>query len=198
MTSTSVTSTDLLDGLRDPRNDTVWHAFFERYSPLLVSFCRRLGLSDANARDAAQETLVAFLTSYQQGAYQREKGRLRTWLFTIARNKTRDLQRRRAREMIPQDASCETAFLDRVPDEDQLEQLWEDEWRRAVLAACMDEVRQQVEPHTMRAFELLVLEGRSADEVAAELNMSRDTVYQAKSRILARIQKFRTRLEQTW
>ena len=81
----TATNTELLIGLADPQNRAVWQMFHDRYRPLLITFAKRLGLKEADAEDAAQEALIAFVASYQDGKYQRDKGRLRTWLSAIAR-----------------------------------------------------------------------------------------------------------------
>ena len=77
----STTNTSLLAGLRDRSNDACWSEFFGRYQPLLVGFGHKLGLSETDAQDAAQETLMAFVSTYREGGYDRQKGRLRTWLM---------------------------------------------------------------------------------------------------------------------
>ena len=71
----TATSTSLLVGLRDLRNEQVWQDFSNRYSPVLVNFGRRLGLSEQDAEDAAQETLISFSNGYRDGLYDPAKGR---------------------------------------------------------------------------------------------------------------------------
>ena len=57
---TTITSTTLLDGLRDPRNRSVWDQFVSRYRPTIVRFGCRLGLREDEGENAAQEALKAF------------------------------------------------------------------------------------------------------------------------------------------
>ena len=83
----SSTSTNLLIGLGDLSNDKVWSTFCSRYQAVIMSFARRAGLSEQDAQDAAQDTLLAFADSYRRGKYNRDKGHLRTWLFSIAMHK---------------------------------------------------------------------------------------------------------------
>jgi RNA polymerase sigma factor (sigma-70 family) len=194
----STTNTALLAGLRDPQDDVVWREFCERYRPVLVSFASRLGLGRPEAEDAAQETLLAFATSYRQGHYDREKGRLRSWLSGIAQNKIRDIQRRRQREAAIGDGKETTAFVERFPDPHSLSEVWEAEWRRALVRACLERVRSQVEPTTIRAFELFALREWPAEEVASHLGLSRNAVYKAKNHVLSRLRSMRKDLEGSW
>jgi DNA-directed RNA polymerase specialized sigma24 family protein len=90
------TSTILLQRLKDRGDDAIWREFDTRYRPVLLAVGRRLGLGLADAEDAAQETLVAFLAEYKEGRYRREMGRLRDWLAGIMTHKVQDLRGDRA------------------------------------------------------------------------------------------------------
>jgi RNA polymerase sigma-70 factor (ECF subfamily) len=79
-----------------------------------------------------------------------------------------------------------------------MSEAWEEEWRQAVLKACIAELRQQVEPVTLEAFELYALQGVAADEVARRLGISRNAVFLAKSRLLARLRDMQTQMEEVW
>lgn len=194
----TATSTSLLLALKDRENDGVWTTFCERYQPLVLSFARKLGLNEHEAEDAAQETLMAFAKAYEQGAYDPEKGRLRQWLLGIASNKIRDIQRRRGREYVPDVPADETGLLDGLPDDRTLSELWEAEWERSILAACMEIVRRQVEPGTMQAFELFVLQEKPAEEVAQQLGTTANAVFKAKRRVLSRMREAYQELQQNW
>jgi RNA polymerase sigma-70 factor (ECF subfamily) len=193
----TITNTFLLAGLKD-RDENVWEQFCTRYQPLLVAFAKRMGLKEQDAQDAAQETLLAFLSAYREGGYAREKGRLRTWLFGIASHKVRDIQRRRGREVVVADNPDTTAFMDKVADDEHMTQAWDEEWQRAVMKQCLDEVRTQVKPKTMEAFELFALQGWPAEKVAAHLNMTENAVWIAKNRVLSRLRKFQEYLEENF
>jgi RNA polymerase sigma factor (sigma-70 family) len=194
----STTNTQLLVGLRDPQNDAIWSEFVRRYQPVLLAFARRLGLNEPDAQDAAQDALMAFAAGYREGKYDPGRGRLRTWLYGIAANKIHDVQRQRPRDRLIADASNETAFLERVPDDHSMSEIWEAEWRRSVLASCMEEVRREIKPSSMQVFELCVLQKRPVDETADRLGMSRDAVLKARTRVLSRIREIRARMESEW
>lgn len=175
-----------------------WHAFDARYRPLILAVGRKLGLQDADAEDAAQETLAAFVEAYRQGRYQREKGGLRDWLRGIARNKIRDVYRRRShQEKLVADRTGVTSFWDQIEDK-HVKPIWEEEWRRAVLRQCLLEVRHRVSPRTFEAFELFALERQPAAQVAVHLGVSQDVVYQSKSRVLVRIRELLPEMEEVW
>lgn len=195
------TSTYLLDGLKNPADQSAWEAFVSRYRPLIVNYAQRaFGLAIEDAEDAAQMALADFARAYQAGQYERTKGRLRNWLFGIATNRTRKLIRQKARnrEVQVADPSSETGFIQRVPDDDALEQAWENEWRQAVAEQCLEEIRFQFEPKTVAAFELYVWKGHPAREVADQLTMSENAVYLAKHHVLKRVRELLPRMEEIW
>lgn len=186
----TVTSTDLLAALRDPQNSEVWGRYVDRYRPLIVAYCKRLGIREPDAEDIAQATLVSFSRAYQDGKYDRERGRLRGWLFAIARNELATWNRkRRAKEVQVAGSSDATDFFAGVSDEAGSEEIWEQEWREAVVRQCLGEIRREVDPKTFEAFELFAGKGLSAEEVGRRLGMSANAVFSAKRRILRRVRE---------
>jgi len=194
----TITNTSLLNGLKDPNNNRIWSEFFERYQPMLMAFAKRLGLNEHDAQDAAQETLMNFVNAYREGGYDREKGRLRTWLFGIAAHKIRDIQRKRGKQLVIVDNSHTTRFLNKVPDDHSMSEIWEAEWARAILGQAMKEVRQQVKPQTMEAFELFAIKGLPAEQVAKQLGMTENAVWIAKNRVLSRLRNTQEFLEENF
>ena len=87
-------------------------------------------------------------------------------------------------------------YWDSLPDESTLESVWESQWQRVILTRCLDQVRSEFEPEVYRAFELYAMQDRPADQVADELGTSRNAIYIAKSRILARLRQCRLEVEE--
>jgi RNA polymerase sigma-70 factor (ECF subfamily) len=192
----SRTTTALLNGLHDSRNDPAWEAFDARYRPILLGFAKNLGLSDADAADVAQETLVRFVQDYREGKYDRTRGRLGAWIVGIARYRILDLQRARANRHEVAGESV-IAALD---DPDRLQAAWDAEHRQAILREAMAELRKatKTDERTIRAFELVAAHGRSPQQVADELGMSVHDVYLAKSRVAARLRDIIVEIERLY
>lgn len=187
------TTTALLEGLLDPADEDTWRAFDARYRPILIAFGRRLGLPPEDAADAAQETLAAFVKSYRGGKYDRDRGRLHAWITGIARNCIADLRQRRARHWRQRGLSA----LAELPDPATMTRIWDEAFEQELLRQGLVELRQQTktEAPTIRAFEMLALDGRRPADVAAELNITLNDVYLAKHRCLKRLRAILTRLE---
>jgi len=178
------TTTAMLEALLDPADDEVWRDFDHRYRPILVAFARRLGLPAEDAADAAQETLARFVRSYRDGKYDRQRGRLRSWIIGIARHCVYDIHQRRAT-----DPKRGMSAISELPDESTINAMWDEECEHEILRQGISELRQQTrtEEGTIRAFEMLAFDDRTPAEVAEELSISVNDVYLAKHRCLKRL-----------
>jgi len=199
LTSVTVTSTKLLSDLATPGNDSAWHDFVARYRPVLVSFGRRAGLSLDDADDAAQETLRSFAVAYRAGKYDRQKGRLRHWLFGIATNHIRKARQQvKKRRDRGEGGDGEMQPFAELPAHDDLADAWEEEWRRAILQQCLVEAKRHFSEKMIKAFEMFACEGRPGSEVGAQLGMTEGAVYLAKHKVLAYVRQITPAVEEIW
>lgn len=182
----SRTSTTLLDGLHDPENQQAWRRFYGRYVPMLLSYAKRVGLSDADSQDAVAATLTTFVEAYRDGRYDRSQGRLKSWLGGIIQNKIRKIRERRPPASIENHSEPAAAF---EPDD-----AFEREWQLQRLADAMELLRQEIDPNTFQAFDLYTLKGWPAGQVADFLGMSINAVYISKSRTVERLRQIAQRL----
>ena len=185
-----LTTATVLQNLRDFDNREAWSSFADRFRQPVVSFARSMGLHQADAEDAAQETLLAFAEAYRRGQYDPAKGRLSKFLFGIAYR-----QALRARRVGAQVAPVGTTVWAQVPHEQDASGIWDTEWEQSLLDECLRQVRSEFEPATFRAFELTVREGLDAAEAARQLDVPVKSVYNAKHRILKRIRELRGQYE---
>ena len=193
MLNVTQTTTALLQGLHETDNTIAWEVLDSRYRPIVIGLARRLGLSAQDADDVAQETMLRVLDEYRQGRYDRERGRMRSWLLTIARTKIADVHRKRG---IRKEARGESAMIT-CPDDAELEDLWLSERRRVILREALADLQShsKTADKTIIAFEKLVFHRQSVSDVADELEMSENDVYLAKSRTTKRLKKTVEHLE---
>jgi RNA polymerase sigma-70 factor (ECF subfamily) len=192
-----VTTTQVLEDLRDANDAMAWEQFRDHFYPIVSGFARRMGLSEANAEDAAQETMMAFLKAFRDGRYDRERGHLSNWLFGLAKRVLLDFRKRLKPELLIADRTSGTSFWNAMEDEDAVRNTWTTEWRRMVLARCVEKVRREMDPRVFEAFELYALSETPVEQVAEKLNMTRNAVYIAKSRVLSRLRELEQEFERT-
>lgn len=188
------TTTQILESLRDPANGSMWRSFDDRYRPILMGFARRQGLSEDDAADVAQTALTQFASDYRDGRYQRERGRLSSWIIGIARNRVADLKRAQVRRRIDRGESA----LIETPDESAMERDWEEARQRVILERAMLVLRSdtRLDERTIRAFDLCALRNMPAQEAAAECGMTVAEVYVAKNRAIKKLREIVSQLTQ--
>jgi RNA polymerase sigma-70 factor (ECF subfamily) len=174
------TSISLLERLRQEPDEAAWERFVRLYTPLLLYWARRLGLQDEDAADLVQDVLVVLVRKLPEFQYQRERS-FRGWMRTVLMNKWRD--RRERGKAIPLDTSIEP---EAAADDDGLD---EREYRLYVIGRALRLMSSEFEPSTWQSCWETVVGGRPVAEVAAELGITVNAVYLAKSRVLARLRQ---------
>ncbi len=179
------TTTEMLDGLHDSSNERVWTDFDDRYRPILIGFGRSLGLSDADAADLAQDAITRFVIEYREGKYDRERGRLRSWLIGIVRYRVLELRRKKG---VRKEAHGVTRAAE-LPSKREMTQMFERQHEAEIYRRAVEKLKatSKTDEHTVRAFELLMERQMAPKLVAEELGMSIDDVYRAKSRVAQRL-----------
>ena len=118
------------------------------------------------------------------------KGSFRGWLSTIARNlivNLLDAQRRHPRGT--GDSEVRRLLEEQPAPDSQQSAVFDAEYRLRVLDWAAERVRDEFPEAVWQAFWKTGVEGQSAEEAARVLGLSVGTVYQYKSRVVARIRR---------
>jgi RNA polymerase sigma-70 factor (ECF subfamily) len=178
------TPPSLLQRLRQPGDERAWERFTELYTPLLYYWTRRLGLQPQDASDLVQDVFTLLVQKLPEFAYDRRRS-FRSWLRTVILNKWRDRQRERVERPLPADAAAFNGLA--VPDPAPL--LEETEYQQHLVRCALQVMQAEFQPVTWRACWEYVVAGRPPAEVAAELGVTVNSVYVAKSRVLTRLRQ---------
>ncbi|MBI4325468.1 MAG: sigma-70 family RNA polymerase sigma factor [Chloroflexi bacterium] len=95
--SSRATRPSLLARLKDWSQQTAWREFDHDYAPLLRNVARKAGLTDAEADEVAQETLIAVAKKIGEFKHAGNCGSFRAWLYQQARWRIADQFRLRKR-----------------------------------------------------------------------------------------------------
>ena len=186
----STTSTGLLERVRAQEPDA-WRSLVELYGPLVFDWCRRKGLQPEDAADVTQEVFQAVAANIATFRKDRPGDSFRKWLWTITQNKLNDFLRSRGAQPEATGGSEAQARLLAVPEQSSPS---DPSARSAadlapLLARALDSVRAEFEPTTWQAFWQTTVDGRLPADVAADLGVSVNAVYKAKSRVLRRLRE---------
>ncbi len=194
----SPTTVQLLERLGEPNAEDAWIGFDRRYRPLALAVARRLGLSQADAEDVTQQTMLSFLREWTQHRYDAERARLRTWIITIVRHRAIDLLRARSRGIGPV-GSLDPAIESGISAA-ELEQTWDEMARKSMLADAMERLRQEsrTEERTIAIFERFAIQSVPVEAVAKEFGASAAEIYRIKSRLITRLREIVGAVETEW
>ncbi len=184
-TDSGLTSLSMLDRVRSA-DDEAWRRLVHLYSPLIYHWCQRSGLSSEDAADLMQEVWSAVSRNIARFDRASAGGTFRGWLWTITRNKLRDFFRARAGRITGVGGSEAQRLLTGVPVDEPASEPAE---TSNLIHRALEMIRRDFEPRTWTAFWRTAVEGCAAGDVAAELHLSVDAVYQAKSRVLRRLRE---------
>lgn len=187
----SETPASLLERLRRCPDPASWQRLVAIYTPLLRHWLRRHALQPADADDLVQEVLAAAAAELPRFQYDREKGSFRSWLRVLTVNRLRHFWRaQQSRPTATGDSDFRKRVLDQLADpHSDLSRLWDAEHDRHVAHQLLAQLEPEFEPTTWRAFRRTVLDGLQAAEAAAELGMSVNAVFIAKSRVMRRLRQ---------
>lgn len=179
------TASSLIAGVKalDP---AAWRQLAALYGPLIYGWARRAGLRGEDAADVTQDVFRAVAARAPHIQHGRPGDTFRGWLWTVTRNKLRDFWRTRADRPVAAGGTDAHELLLLVADAAE-SQSGVAPAAAGLLRRAVELVRAEFEDRSWNAFWRVTVEGRAAGEVAAELGMTANAVYVARSRILRRL-----------
>jgi RNA polymerase sigma factor (sigma-70 family) len=179
----AATRQSLLTRLKHHDDHAGWQRFFDTYGGVIHALGMRAGLSDAEADDALQETLLSVAKEIPGFRYDPARGSFKGWLFRITRRRIADQFRARARRQRDGDDAAGT--IEQMPDPagDPLTPLWEEEWKQNQMEWAIERVKLKVSSRQWQMFDLAVLEQWPSGRICKLLGVNRAQLYMAKMRV---------------
>ena len=170
--------------------ENAWKDLTDLYHPLIIGWLRRQGVAACDLDDLSQEILLSVVKYLPSFEHSGRPGAFRSWLRTIACNRTIDYWRGIDAGTESSGTKGAAAALQEIKDpHSDLNRRWDEEHDRYVLGCLLDLVEEEFEPTTLKAFRRVTLDGVSGAEAAKELGLTVPAVYMAKSRVLKRIRQ---------
>lgn len=200
------TRLSLLSRLKRWDDQESWRDFFDTYWKFLYSIALKAGLSDDDARDMVQETVVAVAKGLREGRFKAAEGSsFKAWLKLIVQRRVASHLRR---PRLPfaghgpgEDDTAQTSTVERIPapEVSVVVEVWEEEWAKNLADAAIERVKQRVSAKQFQMFDLYVLKEWPVGDVARTLHANIAQVYLAKHRVTGLIKqetaKLRKRME---
>lgn len=175
------TSAGLLDQLKEPNPAEAWRRMVSIYGPLIYLWAKAKSLSSEDAADLVQDVFITL--TREMKAWQYDPSRtFRGWLRTIAERRAIDMLRRNAKYQKSEDVDVE-----QLAGSDSNDLFVEQEFRQHVIRSAFDSIRHEFQAAVWQAAYRQLVLNQPAGQVASELQLSVNSVYLAKSRVLARL-----------
>lgn len=180
---------------RASRNEPgAWELLDKLYRPFVTSWFSAHVQNLVDVDDLTQEVLAAVFKELPKFNHSGQTGAFRKWLRTISLNRLLGYRRNLQTRGAAVGGSEFSARLNEIPDESDLEMLWNTEHDAAVLRFLFQRIESTFETRTIAVFQRLVVDGVAVNDVAMEFGISIGAVYVARSRVLRKLKEESDRL----
>lgn len=183
------TRLSLLSRLKDWNDQESWKVFFDTYWKLIYNAAMRAGLTDAEAQDVVQETVISVVKKMPGFSYDAAKGSFKGWLLQLTKWRVADELRKRQKGIehrgYESPTSTGTDAMEHLADPSGLkvEAAWDEEWEKNLWDAAIERVKRKVDGKQFQVFDLYVCKRWPVTKVARALKVNPGRVYLTKHRI---------------
>jgi RNA polymerase sigma-70 factor (ECF subfamily) len=183
------TRQSLLSRLKDWNDQESWKVFFDTYWKLIYNAAMKAGLTNAEAQDVVQETVISVFKSMPTFNYNSQRGSFKSWLLKLTSWRISDQLRKRQQDIECQQdephtsTETKTAAFERIVDPVGLETTWDEEWEKNLFEAAVERVKGKIDPRQYQLFDLYVFKKWSVAKIVKTLMVNPGKVYLAKHRV---------------
>jgi len=183
----------LISRLKNWDDHESWREFFDLYWKLIYGVSIKSGLSPEEAQDVVQETVISVCKNINKFRADPAYGSFKGWLLQLTRWRILDQIKKRSKEESARihvhsgqdETSSSTSTVARIPDPaaNALDQIWDNEWERNMVAAALERLERQVSAKHYQVFFLHVIKQYPVEKVAQVAGIKPDQVYVIKHRL---------------
>jgi RNA polymerase sigma factor (sigma-70 family) len=163
--------TSIVDGDRD-----AFTTLYDRYGDRIYDFCYSMLHDAAEAADVTQDT---FLMAFEKLDKLRDRGKVKSWLYAVARNDCLKRIRRRSREVASSDALEDLVAEEEIDERSDSNILRELVWSAA----------EGLAPRDQALLDLHVRQGLNGQELADAVGVNVSNVYVMVNRLKAQFER---------
>ena len=194
------TRASLLRRLPNFEDQASWTEFFNIYWKLIYGVARKAGLTDVEAQDVVQETMVSVIKHIPTFKYDPAIGTFKAWLLNMTRWRILDQLRKRlpvSNKKSKDDSTVGTSMLEKVidPKSEDLNTAWNKDWEQTLFEGARAKVKKRVDPQKYQIFDCYVRKEWPVEKVATVFGVSVEQVYMVKHRVMEMIRDEIKRME---
>lgn len=181
------TRATLIQRVQNQHDEKSWEEFVRVYRRYIYAIIRSMNISEHDTEDILQQVLINLWNSLPKMDYEKIN-RFRSWLSTVTKNCVTDFIRKRTRdanrlEKASKDDTLTYLATIRLPEIDAIA---EREWEIHLTNMALDNIEPLFSGKAVAAFRL-TLQGKSVEQIAAELDLKENSVYRLKNRVKDRL-----------
>ena len=173
----------LIQRARNPNDSQAWDQFADYYKSFIRMVLMQLQVRTDELDDLSQTVLLKLWQGLPTMKMGRGGARFRTWLGKVIRNAVYDHFRQVASR---KRRDSNAAVADVVPSD--LDDIIESEWRKHIITLVLGRLNASFSGKAMDVF-MMTLDGKSVDDIASTLELSKDSVYVLRNRVQSRFRK---------
>jgi RNA polymerase sigma factor (sigma-70 family) len=191
----------LLSRLKDWNDQSSWNRFFQTYWKLIYRTALHAGLTQEEAQEVVQETVLSVCRRMPEFRYDPGRGSFKAWLLKVTQWRIRDQWRKRMpvnRAMgVPDEGRVQAEDIEEIPDPgpNELEGLWDQEWNQNLLNAALERIKLRVDPKQYQVFDQYAVKNVPLAQVCRLFQVSAGRVYLIKHRMTRLLQREMRKLE---
>lgn len=170
------TRQSILSRLKAILEDGSWREIFEIYWKLIYNTARKCGLSDSEAQNVVQETMVTLKRDLYKCEFDPQQVSFKAWLQESTERNIGDQIRKR-----PQWNSTDGPTERDLKADIQAD--WDNDWSVNIVDEALRRVRTRMPPKEFQAFYTNVVHRKGAKATAELLRMSLPAVYMSTYKV---------------
>ena len=172
------TRQSLLSRLKHWDDEDSWKVFFDTYWRLIYRTALRAGLSETEAQEVVQETVISVCRKMPGFEYRSSGGSFKAWLMQLTRWRITDQLRLRQRPPDGASALCRIAEEADIHYPDLA--VWEEDWERNLMDVAIEKVKLKVDSKVYQMFDLYVFKEWPVMKIATAFGVKSGRIYAAK------------------
>ncbi|MCM8530938.1 MAG: sigma-70 family RNA polymerase sigma factor [Lentisphaeraceae bacterium] len=183
------TSITLVQKMRNLHDEKSWDRFTETYTPYMRMIILSMGLKHHDMEDLVQSIILKAWKNLPNFDYRPDKGSLRSWLKTITKNTVFSFLKRKSTSESSLDEIQEKSLINYNPiTEAEIYECMDKQWEIYIANLAWENVKDEFGETVQQIF-LKLSGGESIEQIAVNLEIKENTVYQSRKRVKSRLHR---------
>jgi len=174
----------LIEKVKSQGDEAAWELFACTYKQYIKAVILKLGVTNAEVHDMEQDILLKLWKKLPNFDYQPNKGRFRTWLYSVIRNHIYDYYKSKRVRNSNQNTSIDA--IAELSVDSKMQNIMDSEWKAYVSGIAMQRIEKNISAQNIEIFNRL-MKGETPTSLANEFGVKPNSISKIKNRIKERL-----------